>query len=90
MCELRNASGPEVDLFASLEGIANRTRPQIILDSGADIIWFSPHGLSWNVFTNNYYEYDVVKYRDGANLISKRTTTRAALALTHRLLSQFI
>ena len=57
-------TGPEIDLFASLEGIVNRTQPQIICLSSGDgegeYTWANLHNLNYNV-TNGYN--CILKYR---------------------------
>jgi alpha-tubulin suppressor-like RCC1 family protein len=51
------ASNPEIDLFASLEGIVNRTQPQIAcvssVDGEGEFTWLDLHNLPYNV-TNGY------------------------------------
>ena len=55
--DISSSSGPEVDLFSSLEGIVNRTRPQIITVNDSDgegaFTWVSIHNLNYNL-TNGY------------------------------------
>jgi hypothetical protein len=50
-------TNPEIDLFASLEGIVNRTQPQIACVSDSDgegaFTWLDLHNLPYNV-TNGY------------------------------------
>src|SRR5215469_13194764 len=47
--ELKAASGPEADLFASLEGIINRTQPRIACagprDGEGEVTWLKIHRL---------------------------------------------
>jgi alpha-tubulin suppressor-like RCC1 family protein len=51
------ANNPEIDLFASLEGIVNRTQPQIAcvtsVDGEGEFTWLNLHNLPYNV-TNGY------------------------------------
>jgi hypothetical protein len=57
-------TGPEIDLFASLEGIVNRTQPQIVCVSSGDgegeFTWVNLHNLNYNV-TNGFN--CILKYR---------------------------
>ncbi|HTV40340.1 MAG TPA: LamG-like jellyroll fold domain-containing protein [Candidatus Sulfotelmatobacter sp.] len=57
-------TGPEIDLFASLEGIVNRTQPQIVCLSSGDgegeFTWVNLHNLNYNV-TNGFS--CILKYR---------------------------
>jgi hypothetical protein len=62
--DLSSASGGEVDLFASLEGIVNRTRPQIACvnrrDGEGKFTWIDLHKLSYSMVSG----YDaLLKYR---------------------------
>lgn len=66
--ELRTASGSEVDLFASLEGIVNRTQPRIACTSSRDtqgqIAWLKIHHLPFQVIDG----FDAVaKYKSEVN-----------------------
>jgi alpha-tubulin suppressor-like RCC1 family protein len=58
------ASNAEIDLFASLEGIVNRTQPQIACVSSGDgegkFTWLNVHNLPYNL-TNGYGA--ILKYR---------------------------
>jgi hypothetical protein len=62
--DLRAASGAEIDLFASLEGIVNRTQPQIACVNGREeegrFTWLDLHKLPYSV-VNGYNA--VLKYR---------------------------
>jgi hypothetical protein len=62
--DVSSSTGPEVDLFASLEGIVNRTQPQIVCVSSGDgegaLTWVNLHNLNYNV-TNGYD--CILKYR---------------------------
>jgi hypothetical protein len=62
--DLASASSTEADLFASLEGIVNRTRPQIALvysrDREGEFTWLDLHKLTYKVI-NGYQA--VLKYR---------------------------
>jgi alpha-tubulin suppressor-like RCC1 family protein len=62
--DVSSASKPENDLFASLEGIVNRTQPQIVCASSGDgeggFTWINLHNLPYNV-TNGYG--CILKYR---------------------------
>ena len=62
--DVSSSTGPEIDLFASLEGIVNRAQPQIICLSSGDgegeFTWVSLHNLNYNV-TNGYN--CILKYR---------------------------
>jgi hypothetical protein len=62
--EVSTNTGPEVNLFASLEGIVNRTQPQIVCVSSGDgegeFTWVKLHNLNYNV-TNGYN--CILKYR---------------------------
>jgi alpha-tubulin suppressor-like RCC1 family protein len=55
--DVSSASNPEIDLFASLEGIVNRTQPQIAcvssVDGEGEFTWLQLHNLAYNV-TNGY------------------------------------
>jgi alpha-tubulin suppressor-like RCC1 family protein len=55
--DISAASNPEIDLFASLEGIVNRTQPQIAcvssVDGEGEFTWLDLHNLPYNV-TNGY------------------------------------
>ncbi|HEX3628307.1 MAG TPA: GxGYxYP domain-containing protein [Verrucomicrobiae bacterium] len=55
--DISSSSGAEVDLFSSLEGIVNRTQPQIITVNNGDgegaFTWVSIHNLNYNL-TNGY------------------------------------
>jgi alpha-tubulin suppressor-like RCC1 family protein len=52
-----SSSNPEIDLFASLQGIVNRTQPQIITVTSGDgegkFTWVVIHNLNYNL-TNGY------------------------------------
>ena len=56
--DVSSSSGAEADLFASLEGIVNRTQPQIACVSSSsgegEFSWLILHHLKYNVLTNNY------------------------------------
>ncbi|HUA39555.1 MAG TPA: LamG-like jellyroll fold domain-containing protein [Candidatus Sulfopaludibacter sp.] len=58
------ASNPEIDLFSSMQGIVNRTRPQVICltsgDGEGEYTWLKLHNLSYNL-TNGYNL--ILKYR---------------------------
>ncbi|MGH7943142.1 MAG: hypothetical protein ACREFR_18945, partial [Limisphaerales bacterium] len=58
------SSDPEIALFASLEGIVNRTRPQIVCvnrrDGEGEFTWVNLHNLNCDV-TNGYN--CILKYR---------------------------
>ena len=56
--DISSASGDEINMFASLEGIVNRTQPQIVLDYSQ---WPDLHHLSYTVLTNGYSA--IAKYR---------------------------
>ena len=62
--DISSNTGPEIDLFASLEGIVNRTQPQIIClnrgDGEGEFTWVKLHNLNYNV-TNGYN--CILKYR---------------------------
>jgi GxGYxY sequence motif in domain of unknown function N-terminal len=62
--DISSSTGPEIDLFASLEGIVNRTQPQIVCvdrrDGEGAFTWVKLHNLNYNV-TNGYD--CVLKYR---------------------------
>ena len=62
--DVSSASGPEIDLFASLEGIVNRTQPRVACVSSGDgegeFTWVSLHNLSVNL-TNGYSA--ILKYQ---------------------------
>ena len=45
-------------MFASLEGIVNRTQPQIVVDNNE---WLDLHHLSYTVLASGYSA--IVKYR---------------------------
>jgi hypothetical protein len=55
--DVSSASNPEIDLFASLEGIVNRMQPQVACASSVDgegeFTWLNLHNLAYNV-TNGY------------------------------------
>lgn len=55
--DVSSASNAEIDLFASLEGIVNRTQPQLACASSVDgegeFTWLNLHNLAYNV-TNGY------------------------------------
>lgn len=55
--DVSSATGPENDLFASLEGIVNRTQPQIACVSSGDgegeFTWLNLHNLPY-IVTNGY------------------------------------
>jgi hypothetical protein len=60
--DLGSADGAEVDLFASLEGIVNRTRPQIVCANRVEqaFAWLDIHKLSYHSISG----YDaILKYR---------------------------
>lgn len=66
--ELKAASGPEVDLFASLEGIVNRTQPRIACtgprDGEGEVTWLKIHRLPFQMADG----YDVLeKYKSEVN-----------------------
>ena len=56
--DISSSSGAEVDMFASLEGIVNRTQPQIVVDNNE---WLDLHHLSYTVLASGYSA--IVKYR---------------------------
>ncbi|HEV2319051.1 MAG TPA: hypothetical protein VGV18_04835 [Verrucomicrobiae bacterium] len=62
--DISSSSGAEIDLFASLEGIVNRTRPQIVCasrdDGEGEFTWINLHHLKYNV-TDGYS--CILKYR---------------------------
>lgn len=62
--DISTNSGPEIDLFSSLEGIVNRTQPQIITvssdDGEGEFTWVTIHNLNYNL-TNGYD--CILKYR---------------------------
>src|ERR1700690_2001750 len=62
--DISSASSAEIDLFASLEGIVNRTQPQIAcvtsMDGEGKFTWLNLHNLSYNL-TNGYGA--ILKYR---------------------------
>jgi len=62
--DLRSASGAEIDLFASLEGIVNRTQPRIACaerrEEEGRFTWLKVHELPYNLV--NGYE-TLLKYR---------------------------
>ena len=62
--DVSSASSAEIDLFASLEGIVNRTQPQVACVSTADgegeFTWLNLHNLAYNL-TNGYNA--ILKYR---------------------------
>ena len=62
--DVSSASSAEIDLFASLEGIVNRTQPQIACVSSVDgegkLTWLDLHNLAY-VQTNGYGL--ILKYR---------------------------
>ena len=62
--DVSSASDAEIDLFASLEGIVNRTQPQIAcvgsVDGEGKLFWLDEHNLSYNL-TNGYSL--ILKYR---------------------------
>src|ERR1017187_7643996 len=53
LIDVSSSSGDEVNLFASLSGIVNRTQPQIVLGGGGNS-WQNLHNLSYIVLANNY------------------------------------
>ncbi|HEV2330041.1 MAG TPA: GxGYxYP domain-containing protein [Verrucomicrobiae bacterium] len=62
--DISSSTGPEVDLFASLEGIVNRTQPQIVCVTSGDgegkFTWLNLHNLNYNAANG----YDcILKYR---------------------------
>ncbi len=62
--DISSASGAEVDLFASMEGIVNRTQPQIFCatsgDGEGEFTWLNLHNLSYTL-VNGYNS--ILKYR---------------------------
>ncbi len=62
--DVSSSTDPEIDLFASLEGIVNRTQPQVIcvtsVDGEGEFTWANLHNLNYNV-TNGYN--CLLKYR---------------------------
>jgi len=66
--DVSSASNAEADLFASLQGIVNRTQPQIACVSSGDgegkLTWLNLHNLSYNL-TNGYNL--ILKYRSYLN-----------------------
>jgi len=71
--DVSGASGPQIDLFASLEGIVNRTQPRVICVSTAngegEFTWANLHNLATNPIT-------------GFNAILKYQTNLAGLVVT--------
>jgi prepilin-type processing-associated H-X9-DG protein len=62
--DVSSASGAEIDLFASLEGIVNRSQPQVACTTTADaegeFTWLSLHNLPFSLVSG----YDcILKYR---------------------------
>jgi len=55
--DVSSLNGPQIDLFASLEGIVNRTKPQIACVSSTDgegeFTWLNLHNLPYNL-TNGF------------------------------------
>ena len=66
--DVSSASAAEIDLFASLEGIVNRTQPRIACVSSGDgegeFTWLDLHNLAYTV-VNGYAA--VLKYRPELN-----------------------
>jgi len=64
--EVSSASGAENDLFTSLQGIVNRTQPQILCANSAQegFVWLDLHNLSYHM-TNGYGL--ILKYRSYLN-----------------------
>ncbi|HEY4415949.1 MAG TPA: LamG-like jellyroll fold domain-containing protein, partial [Verrucomicrobiae bacterium] len=62
--DVSSASNGEIDLFASLEGIVNRTQPQVACVSSTDgegkLTWLNLHNLTYNLI--NGYSL-ILKYR---------------------------
>ena len=62
--DVSSSSGAEIDLFASLEGIVNRTQPQVACATTADgegeFTWLNLHNLPFNLVSG--YE-SILKYR---------------------------
>jgi hypothetical protein len=62
--DVSSATSGEIDLFASVEGIINRTQPQVVCVSGTDgegkLTWVNLHNLAYNI-TNGYGV--IMKYR---------------------------
>jgi alpha-tubulin suppressor-like RCC1 family protein len=62
--DVSSASGPEIDLFASLEGIVNRTQPRVACVSTAngegEFTWINLHNLSYGLI-NGYSA--ILKYQ---------------------------
>jgi len=71
--DVSGASGPQIDLFASVEGIVNRTQPRVICVSTAngegEFTWANLHNLATNPIT-------------GFNAILKYQTNFAGLVVT--------
>ncbi len=62
--DVSSATGPQIDLFTSLEGIVNRTQPQVACVSSGDgegeYTWITVHNLATNLISG----YNaVLKYR---------------------------
>jgi len=55
--DISSSSGPEIDLFASLQGIVNRTQPRIACvstgDGEGEFTWLNLHNFSYKL-TNGY------------------------------------
>jgi hypothetical protein len=55
--DVSSLSGPQIDLFASLEGIVNRSQPQIAcvssVDGEGEFTWLNLHNLPYNL-TNGF------------------------------------
>ena len=62
--DISTSTGPEIDLFASLEGIVNRSQPQIVCvdrrDGEGAFTWVKLHNLNYNL-ANGYN--CILKYR---------------------------
>ena len=66
--DVSSATAAEIDLFASLQGIVNRTQPRIAcvssVDSEGEFVWLNLHNLPY-VVTNGYNL--ITKYRSSVN-----------------------
>jgi GxGYxY sequence motif in domain of unknown function N-terminal/GxGYxYP putative glycoside hydrolase C-terminal domain/Ricin-type beta-trefoil lectin domain-like len=66
--DLTTASNADINLFASLQGIVNRSQPQFITVTGGDgegkFTWITNHGLNYTLLANPYTA--ITKYRSYA------------------------
>ena len=71
--DISSASGPEIDLFTSLEGIVNRTQPRVAcvstVNGEGEFTWINLHNLSYNLI-------------DGYSAILKYQTNFTGLVVT--------